>query len=970
MLLLRCPELWAQTPIHRRFTTEEGLPSNTVYAAVQDDQGYIWFATDAGVSRFDGKTFVNYGTEDGLPDSDIINLYQDSKRRIWFLGFNGRLGFHLDGKFHNMTNNADLARFRCPSGFQSVVEDAEGMMWFGGIRHDVLRLDPDGDRDRYWEFSPRPLSVGLDEEGRILVTRGRSIMVLRNEEWQVTDSLEPPFQNVFLRPSSGPRNGMVALSSGGIPRIVDHRWEPWVVTDELRNEKHQACWFEAPGTIWIRRWQRGVERWKVRDDGEVTAQRVLFPDETINFVYTDRDRNVWFATPRSGVMLCQPGQEETVVHQGLTGPVKGTYLSLERDRRGVIWAGTAAGQVYALEEGRMSADVGWEIDRGMGRVKGLLEQPGGTMLAAADNGVFRFDPAKRRFFPVRSADARKGMVAAKGIDVDRDGHLWVASFGIHRSVDADPAKGIAVQPTAIGIQRVHHIVCDPTGRVWYSTMSRLHVLEGEVDRHIPVPGLSDDSSISDLCMGPGGTLLVATLDKGIHMLKDGVAIARIHRGSGLVSDRVEHMRCLGDTVLACTSKGLQVFVLEHGKMVSSWSLGASSVLATDQVNDALLVGQRLFAATALGHCEAPFPPPPAAPFIPELHLTSISVNGQRVVHEGDLEVNTGDRVGVVVHPIDYSSQRQLDYQYSLDRSGSWAPAESGNMEFAGMGKGDHRLQMRVRRPDGGWSAPVELAIRVIPPWWDHVAFKVLGLLLLSAATGLLVRNSITRSYRRALDRERQRTALNEERRRISADVHDDLGAELSNVLMHVRNAARTTSDPVAKSSMEKVAGGVAVTIGRIDEIIWSLDPQRDNLRATVHFIEQQASDHLATHGINFRTAVSISEDELHLSANRRRELWLIVREALRNVVKHAKASTVTITWTGDARGSTLTIEDDGDGFPEEPVGTGRSGLKNMQERARKIGATFHAGPGANGGTKVEVVLPPMTSPQRMTVRTR
>lgn len=950
--------LLAQTPIHRRYTMDDGLPSNTVYAVVQDHEGYIWFSTDAGVSRFDGRAFVNFDREQGLPDDDILNIFEDSRHRMWFLGFNGRLGYYHEGRFHNPSNNEDLARFRCPSGFQSVVEDAEGMIWFGGVRNDVLRIDPEGDRDRYWSQAPRPVSIGLDEEGRILLLRSATIHRLEQDEWVPTDSLDQFFHNIFLRPVPDHDNGLVALTGRGLMRIRQHRWETWVEHQGLDAEQHQSCWIDAYGTVWVRRWRRGVEQWSPGLHGPLPRPKLLFPKETINYVYADRDHNLWFTTPRNGVLFCQTGQERTALYLPPPGSVEGGLLSLLRDEEGVIWCGSEAGQIFRFDgQGLVPVPVR-EGDRGMGRVRNMVLDQQGKLVVGGDYGVFRWVGGPGGFDPLRSAIAPRVILSAKDVDRDREGQVWAASFGLYQHAGPWPSDTVKLVDTSVGIQRVHHVACDPSGAVWFSTLGELYVLENGVDRRVPLPDIRPDSRISDLTFGPDGTLFVATMDNGIHVLKDGVVHGVLDRRNGLVSDRVERVRCNGDTLVLCTGRGVQVVVYRNEEVRASWDLGAASVLATDQVNDAFLHGGTLYTATSSGLSAVQFPSEPQRPFLPVLRLASIMVNGLRLPPRAEVLVAAGDRVGVVVHPIDYSAQRRMEYQYRLDGHAPWAQAESGTMEFAGIEKGTHLLQMRVRRPEGVWSSPVEVKVVAVPPWWDSTWWKVAVGLLLVTGIVVLVRSIITRRYRRALALERQRAVLNEERRRISADVHDDLGAELSNALMHVRNAARNAAAPEVRAPIDAAAGKVAGTIARIDEIIWSLDPHRDNLRATVHFIEQQAGDQLAAHGIRFRTEVAVSEEDVPLSANQRREIWLIVREALRNVVKHARATTVTIAWSNDGSGTGLMIEDDGEGLPDGAEHTGRHGIGNMRLRASRIGATLQVGPRPGGGTRIEVRLPP------------
>ena len=108
--LLFSTTLFAQIPGLTQFTTNNGLPSNTIYDIVQDENGFIWFATDYGISKFDGITFKNFTVTDGLPGNEILAFYKDSKNRIWMTAFNGNVGFIQNGQFYNKENLAFLSQ--------------------------------------------------------------------------------------------------------------------------------------------------------------------------------------------------------------------------------------------------------------------------------------------------------------------------------------------------------------------------------------------------------------------------------------------------------------------------------------------------------------------------------------------------------------------------------------------------------------------------------------------------------------------------------------------------------------------------------------------------------------------------------------------------------------------------------------------------------------------------------------------
>src|ERR1700759_2057260 len=87
---------------YKQFTVKDGLPGSIVYQCLQDNNGFIWFATNQGVSRFDGRTFKNFSKEDGLPDNDILKLYLDKYNNVWFISLLGIPSVYYNGAIHRL----------------------------------------------------------------------------------------------------------------------------------------------------------------------------------------------------------------------------------------------------------------------------------------------------------------------------------------------------------------------------------------------------------------------------------------------------------------------------------------------------------------------------------------------------------------------------------------------------------------------------------------------------------------------------------------------------------------------------------------------------------------------------------------------------------------------------------------------------------------------------------------------------
>ncbi|HMC97944.1 MAG TPA: two-component regulator propeller domain-containing protein, partial [Flavobacteriales bacterium] len=135
--------LRAQEPAYRQFTAADGLPSQVVYCAAQDPDGYMWFGTDGGACRFDGSTFKTYTTSDGLSDNEVLKILCDSRGRVWFLTLNGKLSYYKDGRIFNEKGDPALAKIHGRMGIPVGVEDVNGDLYFGSMSGEAFRLRDD-----------------------------------------------------------------------------------------------------------------------------------------------------------------------------------------------------------------------------------------------------------------------------------------------------------------------------------------------------------------------------------------------------------------------------------------------------------------------------------------------------------------------------------------------------------------------------------------------------------------------------------------------------------------------------------------------------------------------------------------------------------------------------------------------------------------------------------------------------------
>ena len=138
-------------PSFRHYAVEDGLPSSEVYHAMQDSKGYIWFATDMGISRFNGYEFENFTLKDGLPDLTIFNIYEDYKGRIWFISFSGSLSYYNADKIYQYAFNEALQKQVKNLYKSSFYVDREENVYVSAHRHGYFKISKSGEITQFKE---------------------------------------------------------------------------------------------------------------------------------------------------------------------------------------------------------------------------------------------------------------------------------------------------------------------------------------------------------------------------------------------------------------------------------------------------------------------------------------------------------------------------------------------------------------------------------------------------------------------------------------------------------------------------------------------------------------------------------------------------------------------------------------------------------------------------------------------------
>jgi len=207
---------------------------------------------------------------------------------------------------------------------------------------------------------------------------------------------------------------------------------------------------------------------------------------------------------------------------------------------------------------------------------------------------------------------------------------------------------------------------------------------------------------------------------------------------------------------------------------------------------------------------------------------------------------------------------------------------------------------------------------------------------------------------------RQQQALDNERARIARDIHDQVGASLTQLsLLGEMVQADKNSPGEAEAHARQISQTARETAHELDEIVWTVNPSNDTLDGLINYICKHAQEYLAVAGLRYRLDVPAQLPAAAISPEARHNVFLAAKEAVTNVVRHARASEAWLRLRLAPQSFTLEIEDNGRGPHglHEKAAESRNGLRNMRKRMEDIGGEFFIGPGQQGGTLVRLTVP-------------
>ncbi len=339
--------------------------------------------------------------------------------------------------------------------------------------------------------------------------------------------------------------------------------------------------------------------------------------------------------------------------------------------------------------------------------------------------------------------------------------------------------------------------------------------------------------------------------------------------------------------------------------------------------------------------------------VPPVHITGVEVgsrDGVRVVEPGGLDrlvLNPGDTtVGFRFAALSFTAPGRNRYVYRLEGfDPAWNDAGTRcTTQYTNLPPGRYRFRVKGSNNDGVWNeegAALELIVRpnLWQAWWLRPALVLI--LVVVAWVGFL--------YRAAKKKELERLRM-----RIAGDLHDDLSSDLSGIAVLadiVRQADDLGEDE--RKDLGNIRDASLRMADGLRDIVWYIDPDHDSLQATVRRMKSVASTLLRGLTCDFRA--ELPERSVSLPVNTRRNVFLIYKEAVHNIARHAEANRVVVEMVLTGSSLRMRVSDDGRGFEPLEAADGH-GMRSMQRRAEEIGGLLEIQSNSGQGTELCLVV--------------
>ena len=956
LLPLAFIDVSAQTLPNRRYTTKDGLVADRVTVITQDEDGYMWMGSLFGLSRYDGSKFTTIRLPASHQNKFVSSLAtSDHKLYAGFLFGGGLIEYDkghvkpfLIPRTLHPANNDITGLFRDDNGILLVNTHNQVYHFNNGNFNYLFTLDS--------SFHASIASLVRDERQRMWIGTTAGLVIFEKGKMQPVPSVKGGV--LFMRKTQ--RGMLIVWTKDNYTFFQLFNNDLSSITIAQTGYLRQIPFAGSPAnSFWGIDARRGL--FSMSPEGNMQFYDLPgYAIAEIKFLFADRENNLWMADD-PGVLKISNVPALSYEFEELA-PGGGNITH----GKGVTWCNNSK-YLYAIRDNKLHKMPDFRDDRNRGYLGAMItDDQNNLWINSWNHGMWKLTYDNDKL-------VRKELFMNFGkdfIDVncfagDDHGNIWAGgSRGIYHiqngkvvdhfpiddngddafitAITVNPSKNeIWVGRNAEGIIRINY--SNEGNKYTYSVSHRMDA------RH----GLTDPS-IRSLLMDTKGNLWIGTRLGGIFRMRSNekgeYSFKHYSTESGITCTRVTDMSeekgkaiwfatCDGILRLTLASETWQRFSVGDGLLAAEvfalyldtarqhvWTVFGQGVTDFDYAQDAIQT--------------------PA----PLINITRVSVLGKEdsaallLDHPKKLSSDE-NAIGFTFAGSSYIDEKKVRYKYMLEGyEKDWSvPVENNNVNYASLPFGHYTFKVLASNGNSWSIHPATFSFQVVRPFYKSYWFMVLIACLLAVSFYFI------RIYRL-----KQKLKLEKLRVNIARDLHDDIGSALGSINLLSENANRRLASSASATEMagvfQKIGHSAQSMLDSMDDIIWTINPEKDNVEDLLIRMREFAIPLLEAKNIAFDINMHAAEG-VKPSLEIRRNIYLVFKEAIFNIVRHSGSTEVSIKAAFNARTFDLTVTDNGKGF-DENTPSSRNGIRNMRKRADLSGAHLQIDTAPGAGTTI------------------
>jgi signal transduction histidine kinase/ligand-binding sensor domain-containing protein len=964
---------------------ENGLSQGINQKIIRDSEGFVWATSYEGVNRFDGKTFRNLYSfpqkRNSIKGTETTGLVEDSLHKIW-IGSGAGLN-----RYDPVTDSVITFSFG-----QSTAGSLQYIVPIAATEEEIICFDITGaitgyhcktfirrliaGNIRWYDDYTNVNNSWLDKKKNQLwipvakgfacidIYTGKTVYYLSN--LQINAILPDDAAGIFLlgtengiiewNRTSGQINIVQTLQSTPLGKVtclaMDKMLNKWIGTEEhglfiinadktitritksneqnsISGNKINTIYCDKTGIVWISVATNGIAQLipgnRFIHYSETRDTKNSLTSNVVRCFIEDAAGSIWIATQGGGINIFHPSSRHftSLTRNKLPGLPFDFIRFMVKDEKNRAWIGTEKGMCRIDMISLKTTSIDFTGINNQHFPDPYIEQiiaftGNSWLIATKEHGLFQLD---------------KESVTARQLTIPGDKHVFYTAFVndlLFISIWDDDPKIFSVKEgswkalnKSITGYTITYVVYDqPAKKYWIGTLKGLF----EADENLNIlHHYTRENGLSN------HYIYAMTLDK------QGLLWITTNRGLSQFNTRTRRFRVF------TPADGLQGYEYNAKAAFqdSAGNLYFGGTNGFDIVRNAVRTWE----------------PEPARFYIKDFLINNVVYSGKENIRDSGLVYlpYTGNNITIQTGIIDFTSSGNNKFRYKLEGTDTgWKTTDRDiSINYSGLPPGNYTFIAAAADNNNEWNENnTVLHFIIAKPWWQTWWFRA-GLVIFFAVTITVM---IRYYYQRKLEKQKRifekQQAVEHERTRIATDMHDDMGAGLSRIkfLSETIGIKKQQQEPI-EEDISKIREYSNDMIGKMGEIVWALNEKNDSLSDLLSYTRAYAVEYLSQNGINPVVTSPEQFPTSFVSGEFRRNIYLTVKEALHNIVKHARAKQVDIHIETD-RYLFISISDDGIGFDEKNIRPFSNGLTNMKKRMERMDGNLEI----KNGNGITVIL--------------